>query len=157
LVEMLVNVNEQQKLRMVDKIVNALGVSASNGDSLTGRTIGLLGLAFKPNTDDIRDAPSLTIIRELQRRGAHVQAFDPAAMDQAQQFLIDVDYRVDPYDAAQGADALVLVTEWNEFRNLDLNKMKELMRRPLFLDLRNVYEPDKVKALGFEYYGVGRG
>jgi UDPglucose 6-dehydrogenase len=156
LVETLVNVNEQQKLRMVDKIVNALGVS-SNGDSLAGRTIAVLGLAFKPNTDDIRDAPSLTIIRELQRRGAHVHAFDPAAMEQAQQFLPDVDYRTDPYDAAQGADALVLVTEWNEFRNLDLNKMKELMRRPLFLDLRNVYEPERVKALGFEYYGVGRG
>jgi UDPglucose 6-dehydrogenase len=156
LVETLVNVNEQQKLRMVDKIVNALGVS-SNGDSLAGRTIAVLGLAFKPNTDDIRDAPSITIIRELQRRGAHVQAFDPAAMEQAQQFLTDVDYRTDPYDAAQGADALVLVTEWNEFRNLDLNKMKGLLRRPLFLDLRNVYEPERVKALGFEYYGVGRG
>lgn len=155
LVETLVAVNEQQKLRMVDKIAGALGASA-NGDSLQGKTIGLLGLAFKPNTDDVRDSPSITIIQELQRRGARVQAFDPAAMEQAQQLLPDVDYRSDPYHAAQESDALVLLTEWNEFRNLDLDRIKGLMRRPLFLDLRNVYEPDRVKALGFEYYGVGR-
>jgi UDPglucose 6-dehydrogenase len=155
LVETLVAVNEQQKLRMVDKIAGALGASA-NGDSLKGKTIGLLGLAFKPNTDDVRDSPSITIIQELQRRGARVQAFDPAAMEQAQQLLPDVDYRSDPYHAAQESDALVLLTEWNEFRNLELTRIKGLMHRPLFLDLRNVYEPDRVKALGFEYYGVGR-
>jgi UDPglucose 6-dehydrogenase len=156
LVEALVQVNEQQKLRMVEKIVGALGVSSNNGGSLKGMTIGLLGLAFKPNTDDVRDAPAITIIQELQRRGARVQAFDPAAMEQAQQLLPDVDYRSDPYHTAQETDALVLLTEWNEFRNLELNKIKGLMRRPLFLDLRNVYEPDRVKSLGFEYYGVGR-
>jgi UDPglucose 6-dehydrogenase len=156
LVETLVKVNEQQKLRMVEKIVDALGVSSNSG-SLKGMNIGILGLAFKPNTDDVRDAPSITIIRELQRRGARVQAFDPAAMEQARQFLPDVDYRSDPYHAAQETDALVLLTEWNQFRNLDLDRIKGLMRRPLFLDLRNVYEPDKIKALDFEYYGVGRG
>lgn len=156
LVETLVEVNEQQKLRMVEKIVGALGVSSSPG-SLKGITIGILGLAFKPNTDDVRDAPSITIIQELQRRGARVQAFDPAAMEQAQQLLPDLDYRSDPYLAAQETDALVLLTEWNEFRNLDLERIKGLMRQPRFLDLRNVYEPDRVKALGFNYYGVGRG
>jgi UDPglucose 6-dehydrogenase len=141
---------------MVGKIANALGVSPNPG-SFEGMTIGILGLAFKPNTDDVRDAPSITIIRELKQRGARVQAFDPAAMGQAEQFLTDVDYRLDPYDAARGADALVLLTEWNEFRNLDMDRIKTLMRRSLFLDLRNVYEPDKVKALGFDYHGVGRG
>jgi UDPglucose 6-dehydrogenase len=156
LVETLVAVNEHQKLRMVEKIVRALG-PMSDTDSLEGNTIGVLGLAFKPNTDDVRDAPSIAIIEELQRRGARVQAFDPAAMEASQRLLPQVDYRADAYDTAREADALVLLTEWNEFRNLELNKIKGLMRRPIFLDLRNVYEPDKAKALGFEYYGVGRG
>jgi UDPglucose 6-dehydrogenase len=156
LVETLVAVNEQQKLRMVEKIIRALGPRSDDG-TLDGVTIGILGLAFKPNTDDIRDAPSIVIIEELQRRGARVQAFDPAAMQVSRQLLPQVEYRADPYDAARDTDALVLLTEWNEFRNLDLNRIKEIMRRPAFLDLRNVYEPDRVKALGFEYYGVGRG
>jgi UDPglucose 6-dehydrogenase len=148
-------VNEQQKRRMVEKIASALG-PLSETQSLEGITVGVLGLAFKPNTDDVRDAPAITIIDELQRRGARVQAFDPAAMEAARQLLPKVDYRTDPYDAARETDALVLLTEWNEFRNLELNKIKALMRRPIFLDLRNVYELDRVKALGFEYYGVGR-
>jgi UDPglucose 6-dehydrogenase len=156
LVEALMKVNEQQKVRMVEKIVGALGVSFNPG-ALKGMTIGILGLAFKPNTDDLRDAPSITIIQELQRRRARIQAFDPAAMEQAQQLLPDVDYRADPYHAAQETDALVLLTEWNQFRNLDLERVKGLMRRPLFLDLRNVYDPKRVRDLGFEYYGVARG
>jgi UDPglucose 6-dehydrogenase len=155
LVEAVVEVNEQQKLRMVDKIVSALGVSLNPG-SLEGFTVGMLGLAFKPNTDDVREAPSLVIVRELQRRGARVQAYDPAAMEQAQRLLPDVDYRADAYSAAEGADAVVLITEWNQFRNLDLEKIKGLMRRPILVDLRNVYEPERVRTLGFEYYGVGR-
>ncbi|MBI4488598.1 MAG: UDP-glucose/GDP-mannose dehydrogenase family protein [Deltaproteobacteria bacterium] len=155
LVETVVEVNEQQKLRMVEKIVGALGVSLNPG-SLNGFTVGILGLAFKPNTDDVREAPSLVIIRELQRRGARVQAHDPAAMEQAKRLLPDVDYRTDAYSAAEGADALVLVTEWNQFRNLELDKMKGLMRRPILIDLRNVYEPERVRTLGFEYQGVGR-
>jgi len=155
LVETVVEVNEQQKLRMVDKIAGALGVSLNPG-SMEGITIGVLGLAFKPNTDDVREAPSLVIVRELQRRGARVQAYDPAAMEQAQQVLPEVDYRTDAYSAVEGADVLVLITEWNQFRNLDLEKIKGLMHRPILVDLRNVYEPERVRTLGFEYRGVGR-
>lgn len=155
LVETVIEVNEAHKLRMVDKIVEALGVSVNPG-SLTGLTVAVLGLAFKPNTDDVRDAPSLVIIRELLRRGARVQAYDPAAIEQARHILPEVDYRTDPYSAAEGADVLALVTEWNQFRNLDLEKIRQHMRRPILLDLRNVYEPERVKALGFDYHGVGR-
>jgi UDPglucose 6-dehydrogenase len=155
LVETVVEVNEQQKLRMVEKIVGVLGIS-SNPGSLKGITVGVLGLAFKSNTDDVREAPSLVIIRELQRRGARVQAFDPAAMKEARRILPKVDYRTDAYGVAEGADVLVLVTEWNQFRNLDLEKIKGLMHRPILLDLRNVYEPERVRMLGFDYHGVGR-
>jgi UDPglucose 6-dehydrogenase len=155
LVETVVEVNAQQKLRMVEKIVGALGASVNPG-SLEGVTIGILGLAFKPNTDDVRDAPSLVIIRELQRRGARVQAYDPAAMEQTQRVLPEVDCRTDAYSVAEGADVVVLITEWNQFRNLDLEKMKGLMRRPILVDLRNVYKPEQVRTLGFEYWGVGR-
>ncbi len=155
LIETVIEVNEQQKLRMVDKIVGALGASLNPG-SLKGVTVGVLGLAFKPNTDDVRDAPSLVIVRELQRRGARVQAYDPAAMEQAQQVLPEVDYRTDAYSASEGTDALVLITEWNQFRNLDLKKIKSLMRRPILVDLRNVYDRERVRTLGFEYRGVGR-
>ena len=155
LIETVIEVNEQQKLRMVDKIVGALGVSL-NPDSLKGVTVGVLGLAFKPNTDDVRDAPSLVIVRELQRRGARVQAYDPAAMEQAQQVLPEVDFRADAYSTAEGSDVLVLITEWNQFRNLDLKKIKSLMRRPILVDLRNVYDRERVRTLGFEYRGVGR-
>jgi UDPglucose 6-dehydrogenase len=155
LVEAAAEVNEQQKHRMVEKIVSALGVSLNPG-SLDGRTIGVLGLAFKPNTDDVRESPALFICRELGRRGARLQAYDPAAIKQAREVLPSVDYRPDAYSVAEGADAVVLLTEWNQFRSLELERMKALMRRPLLLDLRNVYEPEKAKALGFEYYGVGR-
>ncbi|HWQ70381.1 MAG TPA: nucleotide sugar dehydrogenase, partial [Patescibacteria group bacterium] len=155
LVETVAEVNEQQRLRMVQKIINALGVSSDPG-SLEGITIGVLGLAFKPNTDDVRQAPSLVIIGELERLGARVQAFDPAAMEQARRILPGVDYRADAYSTAEGADVLVLATEWNQFRNLDLEKIKGLMRRPIFVDLRNVYEPERVRMSGFTYHGVGR-
>jgi UDPglucose 6-dehydrogenase len=154
-VETVVEVNEQQRLRMVQKILGALGASSDPG-SLEGITIGVLGLAFKPNTDDVRQAPSLVIIGELERLGARVQAFDPAAMEQAQRVLPGVDYRADAYSAAEGADVLVLATEWNLFRNLDLEKIKKLMRRPILVDLRNVYEPERARMLGFTYRGVGR-
>lgn len=155
LIETVVEVNERQKLFMVDKIVNALGFNEDNC-SLKGTTVGIWGLAFKPDTDDIREAPSLVIIRELQRRGARVKAYDPAAVEQTRRLLPEVDYRADASSAAEGADAVVLVTEWNQFRNLDLERIRGLMRRPLLLDLRNVYEPDRAKALGFEYHGLGR-
>ncbi|MFQ5853292.1 MAG: UDP-glucose dehydrogenase family protein [Candidatus Binatia bacterium] len=155
LVETVAEVNEQQKLRMVDKIAGALGVSLNPG-SMEGITIGVLGLAFKPNTDDVREAPSLVIVRELQRHGARVQAYDPTAMEQAQRVLPEVNYKRDAYSAVEGADVLVLITEWNQFRNLNLEKIKGLMRRPILVDLRNVYEPERVRMLGFEYWGVGR-
>ena len=118
--------------------------------------MGVLGLSFKPNTDDIREAPSVAIIRELLRRGAEVQAYDPAAMEQAKSVLPEVHYHHDAYSAAEGADLLVLVTEWNQFRNLDLEKIRKSMRRPIFVDLRNVYDPGRAKAFGFQYHGVGR-
>jgi UDPglucose 6-dehydrogenase len=156
LAEATVEANERQKRRMVDKILDAVGAPV-DARSLDGVTIGVLGLAFKPNTDDVREAPALHLIRELARRRARVQAYDPAAMDQARRLVPDIDYRVDAYSVAENADALVLVTEWNQFRNLDLGRLKGLMRRPLLLDLRNVYEPDKAVASGFEYHGVGRG
>jgi len=155
LVETVVDVNEQQRLRMVQKIVGALGASSDPG-SLMGITIGMLGLAFKPNTDDVRQSPAVVIISELQRLGADVQAFDPAAMEQARRVMPKVDYREDAYSAVEGADALVLATEWNQFRNLDLERMKGLMRRPILVDLRNVYDPERVRLLGFTYCGVGR-
>ena len=116
----------------------------------------MLGLAFKPNTDDIREAPSVVIIRELLRRGARIQAYDPAAMGQAKSLLPEVHYQRDAYSTAENADLLALVTEWNQFRNLDLAKVKKSMHRPVLVDLRNVYDPERVKSLGFQYYGVGR-
>jgi UDPglucose 6-dehydrogenase len=155
LVEAVIEVNERQKLRMVDKIAGALGIGP--GEALADVTIGILGLTFKPNTDDVREAPALDIIRALRARGARVQAYDPVGMAGARRVLPDVDYRADAYGAAQGADALVLVTEWNQFRNLDLEHLRQIMRRPLLLDLRNVYEPERLTALGFDYHGVGRG
>jgi UDPglucose 6-dehydrogenase len=154
LVEAVVEVNERQKRRMVDKIVSALGIPP--GGSLEDVTIGVLGLTFKPNTDDVREAPALDIIRALRQLGAHVQAYDPAGIVQARRALPDVDYRDDAYNAAEKADALVLVTEWNQFRNLDFDQLRRVMRRPLLLDLRNVYDPERLLALGFEYHGVGR-
>jgi len=155
LVEATVEVNERQKARMVAKILAALEAPADG--ALGDVTVGVLGLAFKPNTDDVREAPALSIIRELLHRGARVQAYDPAAVEQARRLLPEVDYRPDAYSVAEQADALVLVTEWNQFRNLDLGRLKGLMRRPLLLDLRNVYEPERAAAFGFTYHGVGRG
>jgi UDPglucose 6-dehydrogenase len=155
LVETVIEVNRRQQERMVEKIARALGAAGSG--SLAGTTVAALGLSFKPNTDDVRESPALAIIAELLGRGARVQAYDPAAMDQARAVLPDVHYRADPYAAAADADALVLFTEWNQFRNLELARMKTLLRRPVLVDLRNVYEPERARALGFEYTGVGRG
>ena len=145
-----IQVNERQKLLMIDKIEGAVGV-------LKGKSIGVLGLAFKPNTDDMRQAASISIIGGLQEKGAKVRAFDPISMEQAKRVLRDVTYEQNAYDVASDADALLLLTEWNEFRYLDFLKLKELMSRPLFIDLRNVYEPKRMKLLGFEYVSIGRG
>jgi UDPglucose 6-dehydrogenase len=149
LVEATVAVNDARKLAMAGKIAKALG-----GD-IAGKTIGVLGLTFKPNTDDMRDAPSLNIVPALQALGARVQAFDPEGHE-ARQIFRDVDFKDGPYEAADGADALVILTEWDQFRALDLGRVKALMRAPRVVDLRNIYRPAEMKALGFDYTGVGR-
>ncbi|MBI5026998.1 MAG: UDP-glucose/GDP-mannose dehydrogenase family protein [Nitrospirae bacterium] len=144
-----IKANENQKHRAVEKIKNAMGV-------LKGKTIAVLGLSFKPNTNDIREAPSLYIIDNLLKEGAKTKAYDPVAMEDARELFPKIKYCRDSYDASKGADAIVIVTEWNQFRNLDIRKIKELMRGNFFFDLRNIYEPEKMRKLGFHYYSVGR-
>jgi UDPglucose 6-dehydrogenase len=142
--------NEKQRARMVDKIREAVG------GPLQGNTVAVLGLSFKPNTNDLRDAPALAIIPRLQQEGAAIQAYDPAAMEEARGLLPGVRFFANAYEAAAGADALVLMTEWNQFRNLDMERIKAGLRSPVFVDLRNVYEPEKMAQLGFRYTSVGR-
>jgi UDPglucose 6-dehydrogenase len=149
ILDSVIEVNEEQKQRMVMKIKEKVG-------DLRGKTIGILGLSFKPNTDDIRESSSIAIIQGLLTMGAKVKAFDPAAMEEAKAVLPQLEYGSDAYDVAKGADVLVLVTEWNQFRRLDLQRIKSLLRKPIFIDLRNVYDPDQMKRLGFNYCGVGR-
>ena len=144
-----ISANEKQKGIMFDRIKQCLG-------PLKGKVIAVLGVSFKPNTDDLREAPSLYLIERLLKEKAKVRAYDPAAMDNAKALFSQVAFCKDPYDTAKGADALVLVTEWNEFRNLDLERIKGLLRKPFFFDLRNIYEPEKVRRLGFTYFCVGR-
>jgi len=142
--------NVRQRERMVEKIRDALG------GSLRGTRLGVLGLSFKPNTNDLRDAPALDIIPTLQKEGAEIRAYDPAGMEEARNLLPTVTLCANAYEAAAGADALILMTEWNQFRNLDLERIKSSLKRPVFLDLRNVYEPARMAALGFRYSSVGR-
>ncbi len=142
-------VNYQQRERMLGKIKEALG-------GIKGSTIGMLGLSFKPNTNDLREAPALAIGQELMKQGATLRAYDPAAMEEASQTLPGMIVCRDPYEAATGVDALILMTEWNEFRNLDFEKLKTLVRRPILVDLRNVYEPARVTGFGFRHISVGR-
>jgi UDPglucose 6-dehydrogenase len=142
-------VNESQKLRPVEKLEICLG-------GLTGKTVGVLGLSFKPGTDDIREAPSIDIIREIIRCGGRVKACDPAAVPNAKRVLPEVEYCENPYSTAQGADALILVTEWQQYRSLDLKRLKGLMKRPVFIDGRNVYDAAFMTGLGFEYLCIGR-
>jgi UDPglucose 6-dehydrogenase len=149
ILDSVIRVNEEQKKRMVAKIEEKVG-------DLRGKTIGILGLSFKPNTNDIRESSSVVIIKDLLAMGVKVKAFDPVAMDEAKAALPEVEYGRDPYDVAKGSDALVLVTEWNQFRRLDLQRIKALLKTPIFIDLRNVYDPDQMKRLGFSYCGVGR-
>jgi UDPglucose 6-dehydrogenase len=122
-----------------------------------GKTIGLLGLAFKPNTDDMRDAPSIDIAQDLTAAGAKVRAFDPVAMDVAGSILPAVEMCADPYTMAKGCDALMVVTEWNEFKQLDLEKVKGLLKSPVIFDGRNIYDPAAMRNMGFKYRGMGRG
>jgi UDPglucose 6-dehydrogenase len=142
-------INRDQRMLAIDKLRECL-------ETLDGRVVGLLGLAFKPNTDDLRDAPSIDIAKVLLAAGAEVRAYDPAAMDGARLLLPEVDYVGDPYALADGADGLVLVTEWDEFRHLDLGRMKASMRQAVMVDGRNIYDPATMRGLGFTYRGIGR-
>jgi UDPglucose 6-dehydrogenase len=142
--------NDERRPRMVERLVAAAG-------DIKGKTVGLMGLAFKPNTDDMRDAPSIDIAATLLKQGAKVRAFDPVAMEVARPLLPEVEMAKGVYDLVQGCDAVMVCTEWNEFIQVDLEKVKDLMTTPLVVDGRNIYEPEKMAELGFEYYGVGRG
>jgi UDPglucose 6-dehydrogenase len=149
IVRSVMKVNEKQKERMVAKVKEALG-------NLKGKTIAVLGLSFKPNTDDMREAPSLKIISSLQKEGAKIRAYDPKAMEVARKIFKKIEYGKDPYDVAKGSDALLIITEWNQFRNLDLKRLQKIMKSPVFLDFRNIYEPAKMREMGFKYFAVGR-
>jgi UDPglucose 6-dehydrogenase len=142
-------VNQKQKLSLIPKIQKLV-------PDLNGKTIAVWGLAFKPKTDDIREAPAIFIINELQKLGAKVKAFDPVAQENVKKLLNDVEYTQNPYNAIDGADALVICTEWDEFRDLDKGKIKSLLKQPNIVDGRNIYNPKEMKELGFNYIGVGR-
>lgn len=150
LVETVIQVNDTRKGAMASRVMQACG------GSVRGKTVAVLGVAFKPNTDDMRAAPSLSIIPALQDAGATIRAFDPAAMHEATPLLPDVQWCDDAYDAATGADVLVIITEWNEFRALDLSRLHSIMRTPAMVDLRNIYRPQLVRDAGFTYTGIGR-
>jgi len=152
LLEAVEAVNYRQKTRLFAKL------SAAFGGNLAGKTIAVWGLAFKPNTDDMREAPALVVIEGILGAGAAVRAYDPAATHEAKKQLGErITYCSRSYDALEGADALVIVTEWNDFRHPDLERMKALLKRPLVIDGRNIYDPEKMKQLGFEYHSIGRG
>ncbi len=150
IVDTVVQVNDARKKAMAQRVIDAMGGSAK------GKTIGVLGLAFKPNTDDMRDAPSLDIIPALQAAGARVKAFDPESMHEAGKMLSDVDFCDGPYHAIDGADAMVLITEWDQFRAIDFDRVKKLLKTPTVVDLRNVYQPSDMLKRGFNYVSVGR-
>jgi UDPglucose 6-dehydrogenase len=149
LIEATVAANDRRKAAMAGKVIAALG------EDLAGKTIGVLGLTFKPNTDDMREAPSLEIIPALLARGAAVQAFDPEGQE-ARQLLRGVAFKAGAYEAAEGADCLLILTEWDQFRALDLDRVREAMREPVVVDLRNIYRPAEMQARGFRYVSVGR-
>jgi len=149
IVDAVIDANEKQREAMIPKIERLVG-------DLSGKSIGILGLSFKPETDDMRESPAIDIIRVLLEKGAVVKAFDPVAMDEARKFIDGIEYAVDEYAAIDGADALVIITEWNQFRALDMERVKNLLKAPKIADLRNIYEPVDMRELGFEYIGVGR-
>jgi len=150
MVERVLDINNSRKRGMADRI------TAACGGSVTGKTIAVLGLTFKPNTDDMRESPSLSILPLLTEAGATIRAFDPEGMGEAKKLLPDLDYCGDAYQAIEGADALVLLTEWNEFRALDLTRVRSLLRAPVVIDLRNIYQPEEMTAAGFVYHSIGR-
>ena len=152
IIEAVVEVNAEVQARMLDKIESALD------GGLSGKKVAVLGLSFKPNTDDVRESPALVIVKGLLEGGATVRAYDPEAMGAFADTIKDgaVSYCKDAYDAAEGADVLVIVTEWNQFRKLEMDRLHQLLKRPLIVDLRNLYEPDKMAAAGFRYVSIGR-
>jgi UDPglucose 6-dehydrogenase len=149
-IETIISINEQRKRAMARKVI------ALCGGSVRGSTIAVLGLTFKPDTDDMREAPSIAIITALQDAGARIRVFDPEGMKHARALLGDVEYANDAYSCMEGADALVIITEWDAFRKLDLKRVKSLLRKPVVADLRNIYRPEEMARLGFSYVSVGR-
>jgi UDPglucose 6-dehydrogenase len=149
IIDAVIKANERQRDVMIKKIKDAIGV-------LKGKTITILGLSFKPNTDDIREAPALYIIQRLLKEKVNIRVYDPVSMGEVYKILPGIKYCKNVYDAAKGADAIVIMTEWNQFRNLDLDRIKRLLKGPYFFDLRNIYEPQKIKEKGFKYFCVGR-
>lgn len=149
IIEATIKANERQKEKAADRIINTF-------PKLKGKTVCILGLSFKPNTNDLRDAPAIFIINRLLKAGAKIRAYDPVAMEDAKQILPKITYCKDAYDAVNESDAVVIVTEWNQFRNLDLSRIKKLAKGNFFFDLRNIYEPDRLRKMGFKYYSVGR-
>jgi UDPglucose 6-dehydrogenase len=150
IVEAVVTINDERKQKMARRVIDACG------GSLAGKTIAVLGLTFKPNTDDMRDSPSLDIVPALQAAGAMVRAYDPIGMKEAAALLDNVDYAEGPYQALDGADGVVLITEWDEFRALDIDRVKELMKTPVMIDLRNIYRPREMAERGIDYHSIGR-
>jgi len=150
LLHAVMEINTDRRRQLIEKLVELTG-------ELRGQTIGLLGLTFKPNTDDMREAPSLELIQFLADAGAIVRAYDPVGMHRAAALLPDVEMAPDPYTMAENCDALIVCTEWNEFKHLDLKRIHKLMRNPVIMDGRNIYDPDEMTVLGFRYRGMGRG
>ncbi|MEM9683364.1 MAG: nucleotide sugar dehydrogenase, partial [Pseudomonadota bacterium] len=150
IIETVVDINDRRKRAMADRVIDACG------GSVDGKTIAVLGVTFKPNTDDMRDSPSLDIVPALQRAGAKIRAFDPEGMDEARGMLADVEWCEGAYDTMEGSDAMVVITEWNQFRGLDTERMKSLLAAPIVVDLRNIYNPAEMVAAGFTYRSVGR-
>jgi UDPglucose 6-dehydrogenase len=149
LLQAVMEINRNQRRKVVLRLRKSLG-------NLNEKVIGVLGLSFKPNTDDIRDAPALEVIHLLKNEGAVVKAYDPQAMENAREVLNDVILCANPYEVAEGSDALVLATEWNEFKQLDFERIHRLMRTPIIMDGRNLWDPEQMRRIGFKYYGVGR-
>ena len=154
IVETVADINDRRKLAMADRVIDALGGAAA----ADGKTVAMLGLTFKPNTDDMRDSPSLAVVPALLRAGVRVKVYDPQGMDNARAEIGEGPfYAESAYQAIEGADCIALVTEWNEFRALQLDRVKSLMANPVMVDMRNIYNPEEMRAAGFEYFGIGRG
>ena len=151
IVDTVIALNDARKAAMADKIV------AACGGSVRGKTLAILGLTFKPNTDDMREAPSLVILPALTAQGALVKAYDPAGMAEARKLMPDLQTASDPYACVEGADAAVILTEWDQFRALDFDRVKGALRSPVVIDLRNIYKPEELLAKGLKYFSVGRG